>query len=174
MTSRGRAIGFDWRLLAGPLVLLSALALFKLSDILLMIGPLDRAAFGWSVPVPMLLLAPGLIGVASRSSGQRAGRVTAIGTGALFALVIGVAWFAGTTQVGCDPDPSLAVRVASSLPIPLVLGLGWSIAGWLAVGQSDRPIRAFAVGVGAGLATGVVMLLAWAAFLPGLTCTRPS
>jgi hypothetical protein len=61
MTARDTS-RFDWRLLAGPLVLLAGLALLKLSDILLTIGPLDRAAFGWSVPVPMLLLAPGLIG----------------------------------------------------------------------------------------------------------------
>jgi hypothetical protein len=170
MTARDTS-RFDWRLLAGPLVLLAGLALLKLSDILLTIGPLDRAAFGWSVPVPMLLLAPGLIGIAARWSGTTAGRLTAIATGVLLGVVVGVAWFASTTQVGCDPNPGLATRVLSSLPVPLVLGIGWSLAGWLAVAKAERPIRAVAVGAATGLATGAVMLLAWGLFFPGVTCT---
>jgi hypothetical protein len=51
--------------MAIPLGLLAvAYALWTISDRLLQIGPLDRAAFGWIVVVPVALLAPGVAGLA--------------------------------------------------------------------------------------------------------------
>jgi hypothetical protein len=170
MTATPATSRFDPRLLIGPGLLVLGLASLKLSDVLVSVGPLDRAQFGWSVPVPMLLLAPGMIGVAARWSGRRSARRVAVTTGALFGIVLGVAWFAGTTQVGCDPHPALATRILAAIPIPLVLGVGWALAGWAAIGQAERPFRAIVVGAAVAIATGVVMIVVWAALFPGVTC----
>ena len=74
------------------------------------------------------------------------------------------------TQVGCDPHPGTAARLVSSLPIPLVLGIGWTLAGWLAIRFADRPILALVAGAAGAIAAGVAMLVAWILFFPGLTC----
>ena len=171
MTELPDAGGFDRRLLIGPGLVMVGLGLLKLSDVLLYIGPFDRAQFGWSVPIPMLLLAPGAIGVAARRSGRPAARRVALVTGLLLGLAVGIVWFASTTQVGCNPRPDLATRLLASLPIPLVLGVGWTLAGRLAIRFSDRPLLALSAGAAGALASGVAMLVAWAVFFPGVTCT---
>jgi hypothetical protein len=169
--SPGRTtVGFDRRLLIGPGLVILGLGLLKLSDLLLFIGPFDRAQFGWSVPIPMILLAPGALGVVARWSGRPAARQVALVTGLLLGFVVGVAWFTSTTQVGCDPHPDLATRLLASLPIPLVLGIGWTLAGRLAIRFADRPLLALVAGVAGAIAAGLAMLVAWAAFFPGLTC----
>ncbi len=162
MTGSISARRWPWQLALGPLALALGLFLLKLSDILLYIGPLDRAAFGWSVPIPLILAAPGLMGVAARWSGIRTARRVAVLTGTSFLSL---------SQVGCDPHPGLATRLLASLPIPLVLGVGWALAGWVAAAYADRPVVAFAAGAGIAIAAGVVMFVAWALFFPGVTCT---
>ncbi len=171
MTGSISARRWPWQLALGPLALALGLFLLKLSDILLYIGPLDRAAFGWSVPIPLILAAPGLMGVAARWSGIRTARRVAVLTGTSFGVALGIAWFLSLSQVGCDPHPGLATRLLASLPIPLVLGVGWALAGWVAAAYADRPVVAFAAGAGIAIAAGVVMFVAWALFFPGVTCT---
>ena len=170
MTATTATSRIGWRLVVGPALLFVGLALLKLSDIVVFIGPLDRAQFGWSVPLPMMLLAPGVIGASARSAGVSAARKVATITGAAFGLVLGIAWFASATQVGCDPSPGLSTRLAASLPIPLVLGVGWAIAGRSAARYANRPAVAVAVGVVIAIAAGIAMLLTWAAVFPGVSC----
>src|SRR3954454_16922453 len=98
----------DWRLRVGPSLLVLGIVLLKVSDVLVVIGPLDRAAFGWSVPVPMMLLAPGAVGPAAHWAGPGPARRIAAITGAVLGIAVGVAWFASTTQVGCNQHPSTA------------------------------------------------------------------
>ena len=174
MTASAAASRFDPRLLIGPGLLVLGLVLLKASNDLVVIGPFDRAQFGWLVPVPMLLLAPGAIGVAARWSGRRAAHRVALATGALFAIVTGVAWFLTTTQIGCDPHPAVATRVLAAIPLPLVLGVGWALAGWAATGFADRPFAAIVVGAIIAIGTGIVMLLTWGVLFPGVTCTPGS
>ena len=162
---------FDLRLLVGPGLVVVGLALLKLSDVLVTIGPLDRAQFGWAIPVPMLLLAPGAIALAARTSGPRAARRVGVLTGLILAVSVGVAWFLSTTQVGCDPQPALTTKLAASLPIPLVLGIGWTGASWLAIPFAARPIVALVVGAVGAIIAGGAMLATWAVFFPGLTCS---
>lgn len=160
----------DWRLLAGPFLLVLGLLLLKVSDILLMIGPLDRAAFGWSVPIPMIVLAPGAVGAAAHWSGPAPARRTATITGALLGIAVGVAWFASTTQVGCNQHPDTAAALAASLPVPLVLGLGWAGAGRFSIRFAERPIVAIVAGVAAAIVAALLALLTVAAIFPGLSC----
>ena len=161
---------FDPRLLIGPGLVVLGLALLKLSDVSLAIGPLDRAQFGWLVPIPMLLLAPGTIGVAARRSGTPVARRVALLTGAILGVAVFVAWFLGLVQVGCDRHPDLATRLLASLPIPLVLGVGWAGASWVSIRFADRPILALIAGATGAIVAGVAMLLTWAALFPGLSC----
>ena len=99
-----------------------------------------------------------------------AARRVAIATGLLLGVVAAAAWFASLTQVGCDREPSLSTRLAASVPIPLILGVGWALAGWLAVDARNRPVVAVAVGAVTAIAAGVVMLLAWGVLFPGGSC----
>jgi hypothetical protein len=160
----------EWHLLVGPVLLLAGLVLLEVSNELVSIGPFDRAQFGWSVPVPMMLLAPGVIGASARWAGVAAARNVATITGAAFGVVLGIAWFASVTQVGCDPAPGISTRLAASMPIPVVLGVGWAIAGRSAARYANRPAVAVAVGVVIAIAAGIAMLLTWAALFPGVTC----
>src|SRR5215212_5262492 len=100
MTGTIAARQMDWRLLVGPFLLVLGLVLLKVSDVLVVIGPLDRATFGWSVPVPLILLAPGAVGAAAHWSGPTPARFAATVMGAILGLTVGVVWFASTTQVG--------------------------------------------------------------------------
>lgn len=143
------------------------LALLRLSDVL----PFDRAQFGWAVPVPMVLFAPGAIGVAARWSGPGPARRVALATGVILGASVGVAWFLSTSQVGCDPHPDFATKLLASLPIPLVLGVGWTIASWIAIPFARRPVLALLVGAIGAIAAGVAMLATWTVLFPGLSCS---
>lgn len=171
MTSAPRDRALEPRLLIGPGLVVLALALLKLSDVLLFVGPFDRAQFGWTVPIPMLLLAPGAIGVAARWSGPAAARRIAVLTGVVLGVAVGVAWFASLTQVGCDPHADTVTRLLASLPIPLVLGIGWAAAGWTAIAFSSRPVVAVLVGAAGALLAGAAMIAAWALLFPGVSCS---
>jgi hypothetical protein len=128
MASVTDARRLDRRLLIGPALVVLGLVLLKVSDVLLYIGPLDRAAFGWLIPVPMLLLAPGTIGVAARRSGPTAARRVALVTGLILGLAVGSAWFASSTQIGCDPQPDLtSVGVAGAVVAGAAMLVAWGL-----------------------------------------------
>ena len=170
MTATIAARQLDWRLLLGPFLLVLGLVLLKVSDVLVVIGPLDRAAFGWSVPVPMILLAPGAIGAAAHWSGPGPARRVAVFTGSVLGIAVGVAWIASTTQVQCDPHPGPATVLLASLPVPVIIGTGWAAAGRFAVRFADRPALAVATGALGAILAGAVALVAWALLFPGLSC----
>jgi hypothetical protein len=150
----------DWRLAIGPALVVVGLTLLKVSDELVFIGPFDRAQFGWAVPIPLLMLAPAAIGLAARTSGVEAARAAATVTGLILSM----------KQVGCDQYPDTLTILFASVPVPLVLGLGWAAAGRFAIRFADRPILAVVAGVGGAILAGIAMILAWAAFFPGLSC----
>jgi len=160
----------DWRLLVGPGLLVVGVILLKVSNDLGGIGPLDRAAFGWLIPVPMLLLAPAAIGLAARSAPAGAARRLATLDGVILAVAVGIAWFASTKQVGCNQDPDTLRVVAASIPVPLVLGLGWAGAGWLSIRFAEQPIVAILAGVAGAIGASLAALLTFAVLFPGLSC----
>jgi len=160
----------DWRLAIGPALVVVGLTLLKVSDELVFIGPFDRAQFGWAVPIPLLMLAPAAIGLAARTSGVEAARAAATVTGLILGVPVGIGLFVSMRQVGCDQYPDTLAILFASVPVPLVLGLGWAAAGRFAIRFADRPILAVVAGVGGAILAGIAMILAWAAFFPGLSC----
>ena len=105
-------------------------ALWWISDRLLVIGPLDRAAFGWAVVVPIWLAAPEVAGIAWRALDRR----VLVGTTIVVTLVVaGIAawlWWSVTAYPDCQ------------------YGTTQTPAGWLISSV------ALGIGVGAGLAAG--------------------
>jgi hypothetical protein len=147
-----------------------ALVLLKVSNELVIIGPLDRAQFGWLVPVPMLLIAPAVVGLAARAAGRDPARRAASAMGLILFVAVFGAFVTGTSGIGCDPHPAVWRVVLISIPVPLVLGIGWTLAGRLAVDRSERPIAAVAVGIAGAVATSVAFLVTFGALFPGLSC----
>jgi hypothetical protein len=147
-----------------------ALVLLKVSNELVIIGPFDRAQFGWLVPVPMLLIAPAIVGLAARSAGRQAARRSAAAMGLILFIAAYVAFVTGGSGIGCDPHPAVWRVVLISIPVPLVLGVGWSVAGWLSIDRSDRPGAAVAAGIAGAVATSVAFLVTFGALFPGLSC----
>ena len=170
MTATLAARQLDWRLLLGPFLLVLGLALLKVSDVLVVIGPLDRAAFGWSVPIPMIVLAPGAVGAAAHWTGPGPARRMAVFTGLVLGIAVGVGWFASTTQVPCNLYPSTAAVLVASLPVPIVLSAGWAAAGRFAIRFADRPVLAVVAGVLAAIVAGGLALVTWAVVFPAVTC----
>ncbi len=161
-----------WPVLIAPLLVVGGIALLKVSDALLYIGPFDRASFGWAVPIPMILVAPAVAGLAARWSGERPAR------NALAALAIGVGLYlvisitVTVNQIGCNPVSDRASVLAYVAPIGLVAGLGFFLSGWVALRRRERPVTAFFVGTTVAIAAGVATLMTFAAEFQGVTC-RP-
>ena len=92
---------------AAPLAALAAAyVLWRMSNELLWIGPLDRAAFGWLVVVPVWALAPVAAASASRALSMRASAFVNLG------LAIGVA--VPVAVVAGNRPPSLLARQGPS------------------------------------------------------------
>ena len=165
-----RERGIDARLLAGPLLLGLGILLLKVSNDLIVIGPFDRATFGWLIPIPMIAVSPGVAGAAARwTSRPTARRVTdlmATVLGSITYLVLATS----TRQIGCDPEPGLVRIALASAPVPLVLGCCWAIAGHAAVRRADRPIVALAVGTVGAVLAGVAALMTIALMFAGASC----
>lgn len=157
-------------LLVGPALLALGLVLLGISNELGGVGPLDRSAFGWLVPVPMLLLAPG----AAASAGPRAGRTASRRAIDAMGLGLGAVTFAalatGTRQLGCSPHPSTLAVLMASLPVPLVLGMGWALAGRAALRFADRPLAAIVVGALGAVGAAIAALLTFGLLFPAAGC----
>lgn len=149
----GPAVRATVPLLVAPLLVVMSIALLKISNELVEIGPLDRASFGWLIPVPMLLLAPAFAGLATRSSGVRTG------TAVLVILAIGLALIVGSTiggdrAIGCPPVSGTVDTSAQSTFVGIVAGLGFLVAGLAAIRLRDRPpvavVASLVIAIGAG------------------------
>lgn len=163
---------------AAPLATVAlAYALWSVSDRLLYIGPLDRAAFGWAVVVPVWALAPVAAAFAWRRLTSRGIAVAAAAVG----LIVGGAAAALLWSALAIPDcqfgaiRSPAELVLPSLVIGLVIGTGLSAAGLLSATllRGGHPWLASAAGAGSGLALVFVALFVASVVLPGPSCQRP-
>src|SRR4051794_41342591 len=113
---------------AAPLAMAGlAYLLWWISDRLVVVGPLDRASFGWVVVVPTWLAAPVVAGFAWRPVDERTTWAVAGGVGAgMAALSTPLLWPSGALSPcanGATPTPSEMV-----LPPPL-LGAGAGARG---------------------------------------------
>lgn len=162
-----------------PLVLAGlAYTLWWISDRLLYVGPLDRAAFGWLVVMPLWIGAPVVSGSLWATLGQRATVAVAAAVWlAISAAASLLLWQAvafpncGTGTIRTPPEmalPSLVVGVA----------VGGGVAGSGLVSavlvRQGRRLTAVVLGATAGVvAIGVVIAVAVVTVL-GPACQRPS
>jgi hypothetical protein len=154
-----------------------AYALWFLSDRLLYIGPLDRAAFGWAVVVPVWAIAPVAAAFAWRGLTPRSTSLAAAAVGLIVSGVASAVLWSALAHPSCEFG---AIRSPIELMPPsvfvgLVIGVGLSTSCLLAVGivRRGHPWWASVFGAGSGLALVFVALLAAAMVLLGPACQRP-
>lgn len=163
--------------IAIPLALLAlAYALWAISDRLLQIGPLDRAAFGWIVVVPISSLAPGVAGLAWAPMPARRQRTAAILVGGVVALASGVLLANAIDYANCAPVTSWTDDLPGSLAVGLAFAAG-PVLGALAAASIARGVTGMwriPAALAAGAIIGVVGLFAavltFAAFFPAISC----
>ena len=164
---------------AGPVaVAAAAYALWWISDQLLYIGPLDRAAFGWLVVIPVLLAAPIVAGYLWQRlpSGQDA--VAGSVVGALIGVGTAFLLWRAVTQIACETRPT---HTPADWVVPaLVIGglVGAALAGGgLIASRFLREGRRLAAILGAISVSVLVLamaLLAFAVLFAGPGCERPT
>lgn len=146
--------------IALPLAVVAlAYGLWRISDALLVVGPLDRAAFGWAVVIPVWCAAPVAAAFAWRSLSRGERRAAALA----FALLVSAISGALLWQSVAFPECANPVRSAAGWIIPAVL-VGLTIGGGLATSgllgtaivRSGHPWRA--VLITAGTEFGMVFL----------------
>lgn len=163
---------------AVPLALVAlAYALWWMSDRLLYIGPLDRAAFGWGVVIPVWLAAPFAAGFAWRGLTSRAESTAAVIVGTVIAGVAAVLFWQSVAYPGCEYGATHAPGdwVLPSLVLGAMIGGGLAVSGLIAsrFARQGRPWRAVFLGAG----TEIVMVFA-AIIVAGMMllwpgCQRP-
>lgn len=160
-----------------PLVLLAvAYALWAISDRMLVIGPFDRAAFGWIVVLPLSWLAPGVAGLAWSRMPSRRRRAAAVVVAATVALVSGGLLANGIDFAHCRPVASWTDVLPPSLAIGVVIGIGPAMGALIAGSVAERldGRRRVAAAVATGGLIGVAGLFAaimtFAFFFPMISC----
>ena len=166
------------RAVAAPLAVVAlAYALWWVSDRLLYIGPLDRAAFGWAVVVPVWLCAPIAAGLAWRPLTVRATAAAAVMSGMVISSVSAFMFWQAAAHPGCEYGATRTPVewVVPSIVIGTAIGAGVALSGLLAVMmvRSGHPWRAAVAGALVGLACIFVAILVFVIMTPALGCQRP-
>jgi hypothetical protein len=156
-----------------------AYGLWWISDRLLYIGPLDRAAFGWAVVVPVWASAPIAAAFAWRGLSQRGIAVAALVVGCTIAALAALLFWLAVAHPDCGFG---AVRspidwVLPSLIVGMVIGAGPPVSGLLAVKllRQGHLWRAALLGLAAELAlVFVAIIVAGTLLMGGIgACNRP-
>jgi hypothetical protein len=163
---------------AVPLAVVSlAYSLWWMSDRLSYIGPLDRAAFGWVVVIPLWISAPIAAGFSWRPLPRRATVLAAVVVGSAIGPVAATLFWRAVAYPDC---PYGAFRtpgdwIMPSLTLGLVVGGGVAVSGLLAskIVREGHPWRAFAVGAGTEVAMVAAAILVSGVMLMGPGCQRP-
>ena len=155
-----------------------AYLLWSISDRLVGVGPIDRAAFGWVVVVPVWIAAPVAAGFVWRTLDRPATRV--IGTLVGTVIAAAAAWL--LWQAVAFPNCGTgAIRAPQEMVLPSVLigavvggGVAWS--GLISAGfaRQGRPVAAMVLGAAAAALMVAVVILVAALTLLGPACQRPS
>ena len=176
---QGREPGRFGFALAAPFAIAAlAYALWWISDRLLYIGPLDRAAFGWVVVIPVWLSTPIVAGFAWRGLTPRGSAFSAVVLGAGVGIVAAVLVWQAVAYPNCEFGANRAPGdwVLPSLFVGAMIGAGLSLSGLLATEflRAGRPRQAAAVGAGTELAlVFVTIFLAATMLVTGGGCQRP-
>ena len=154
-----------------------AFGLWAMSDRAGSIGPLDRAAFGWLVVVPVWVLIPVAASYAWRRLSPAQLRASAGMVGVVLTLVASILVWSAVAHPGCQFG---ALRGPAELVVPslaegLLIGggvVGASLAA-LAMLRRSRPWIALVTGAGLGLVAVFAAVLGAAALVLGPACQRP-
>lgn len=165
--------------IALPLLFVSlAYGLWWISDQLVVIGPLDRASFGWIVVVPLWLSAPVAAGFSWRSLSATQTRLAALLVGAsISAGAALVYWQSIGTPFDCGfgtVTPPIDF-LPQTLLVGVIVGGGLVLDGLLVARLARLGVRWWAVIVG-GMTEVVMVALAFIALYAtweGHTCFLP-
>jgi len=163
---------------AAPLAMIAlAWALSSISDRLLWIGPLDRAAFGWVVVAPVWLLAPSAAAIAMRSLGTRASAGIAVAVVATAAIPAAFLTWQSAAFPGCSTGTirTPSEMLAPAATIGAILGIGLGAACFVAaeLWRDGHPRTAVLAGASVHLATSAVAFALGPLYIIGPLCQRP-
>lgn len=170
------------RVVAGAILPLAvagiAYLLWWISDRLVYIGPLDRAAFGWAVVIPTWIAAPVVAGFAWRGLDQRTTLVVAALVGTVTAATAALLLWQATAFPACETGAIHTPQeiVLPSLLIGAVIGGGLALSGLVSArfARRGRLIAAPVLGAATEALMVVGAILVVAATFLGPACQRPS
>ncbi len=172
-----RATGLALAVAAPLIAVATVYAVWWVSDRLVVIGPFDRATFGWLFVVPLLAIVPLVAGAAWRGLDHRSLR--AVGWVAGLALAVAVAGWTGSTLAVRDCEfgsrGSAGDYMVWSSLVGLVAAAAFVTSGLLARERlrAGHSFQGLLVGAGAWLGGAwlAVMIAIAAGFATG--CNRP-
>lgn len=175
------AVGEPGRFAVGVVVPLGivglAYVLWWISDRLVNIGPLDRAAFGWVVVMPVWLSAPIVAGLRWQRLSSRRALLAALAVGGVVGVVAAILFWQGAAHPDCGfgTNRTPIAWVLPSVLLGSVIGAGVVASGLAATAQfrAGRPWRAALVGGGAELAFVFGAIVTAALILMEPACQRP-
>lgn len=163
----------------GPLGLVAlAYALWWVSDRLVYIGPLDRAAFGWIVIMPIWFISPAVAALLWRRLTERDTRIAVFATAAVISACAAWLLWVALDPWACETSPrtSAAELIGPSIFMGTLIGAGWAACGWLASGTAAAGRPKVAAAEAVALAIGHLFLVLGAFYFVILWfggCNRP-
>jgi len=155
-----------------------AYGLWWISDQLIVIGPLDRASFGWIFVVPLWLSTPVIAGFTWRSLSSRQAKLAAVIVGVCVSGATALAYWQ-SMGVPFDCGFGIVTPAVDFLPgtvfVGILVGAGLALDGLLVDGLARAGVRWWAVVIGIGV-EGVLVTVALFALIAvsyGHTCFVP-
>lgn len=155
-----------------------AFLLWWISDRLLYVGPLDRAAFGWVVVLPTWIAAPVVAGLAWRRLELRTTLAVATFVGVVIAAVAAALLWQAIAFPACETG---AIHTPQDMVVPsllfgAVVGGGLALSGLVSTrfARQGRLIAALVLGAGAEVLMVAAAILIVGATLLGPFCQRPT
>ena len=173
------SIGRRWaQAVAGPVaVVAAAYGLWRVSDQLQYVGPLDRATFGWLVVIPVLLAAPVAAAIAWRRLGRRDTVAAALAVGGVVALAAAFLLWRSLAESACTTAPTRTPTevILPSLVTGILVGISVSGGGVVAAAllRRGRRLVAVATAVGVDVLALATALVVFAILMGGPACQRP-
>ncbi len=164
-------------MLASTVIIATAFVLWLVSDRLIWIGPLDRAAFGWAIVIPLWWMAPIVGGLLAADLDRGGQRIAA--TALFFVLAVGatIALLGETAFPDCEFGTH-GEPLTYALRVPMVgalIGVGPPavlLASAVARRRGGR-VRAVAAGLAVGVVVTFATIVAAVSILSAPVCNRP-
>lgn len=157
-------------------LLVSAFALWWLSDRLLWIGPFDRAAFGWIFVVPIWLAVAPAAGLVWARVATRERLLAATLLVAMIGAVVALAYWLASRSTACEFGSlwTADATAARALILGIGVGAGPAAAGLIAAANGrGRVVRTVVIGTIGSAVTSMFSLLLIAMVLMVPMCQRP-